>query len=122
MVAVVAAERLHRADEVGERLEVVGALERPAGLHRWEAPAFGTVVGLAADDGAERRRFPPVEPRWAFERTNYLESFPDLIGSVQSFRGDDRDHARLLAAVDAGDDWSSILEPADVMLCPAVCH
>src|SRR5256885_5594456 len=32
------------------------------------------------------------------------------------------DHARLLAAADAGEDWTSLLQPAGVMLCPAVCH
>jgi seryl-tRNA synthetase len=66
--------------------------------------------------------FPPVIPRWLLERTDYLKSFPDLTGSVHTFRGDDKLHARLLALVEAGDDWVEVLEPADVVLRPAACH
>jgi seryl-tRNA synthetase len=67
-------------------------------------------------------RFPPVLPRWVFERTDYLRSFPDLVGSVHTFRGDDRDHAALLGLLDSGRDWSTALSPADVVLCSAACH
>ena len=66
--------------------------------------------------------FPPVIPRWLLERTDYLKSFPDLTGSVHTFRGDDKMHARLLALVDAGEDWVEVLEPAEVVLRPAACH
>ena len=72
--------------------------------------------------GAQRVRFPPVMPRHVFERTDYLKSFPDLTGSIHSFTGSDRDHAKLLAAAEAGDDWSAHLTPSDAMLVPAVCH
>jgi seryl-tRNA synthetase len=74
------------------------------------------------DDGATTLHFPPVIPRWLLERTDYLKSFPDLTGSVHTFRGDDKLHARLLALVEAGDDWVEVLEPADVVLRPAACH
>jgi seryl-tRNA synthetase len=80
------------------------------------------IVRAGADQGATRIRFAPVEPKWAFEKTGYLESFPDLTGAVHTFVGDDRAHRALLAAADKGDDWSTHLAPADVMLCPAVCH
>jgi seryl-tRNA synthetase len=63
-----------------------------------------------------------VIPRWLLERTDYLKSFPDLTGSVHTFRGDDKLHARLLALVDGGHDWVEVLEPADVVLRPAACH
>ncbi|MCU1487504.1 MAG: amino acid--[acyl-carrier-protein] ligase [Actinomycetia bacterium] len=72
--------------------------------------------------GATAVRFPPVMPRHVFERTDYLRSFPDLTGSVHSFTGSDRDHAKLLATADAGDDWSAHLTPSEAMLVPAVCH
>ena len=80
------------------------------------------VASVASADGARRVRFPPVVPTHVFERTDYLRSFPDLTGAVLSFRGSDRDHARLLVAAEAGEDWTSLLQPAGVMLCPAVCH
>src|SRR5437879_1248185 len=80
------------------------------------------VLQLSASVGATRVRFPPLMPTGVFEATDYLRSFPDLTGAVLSFRGDDRAHARLLAAADAGEDWTSMLQPAGVTLCPAVCH
>src|ERR1700722_10502094 len=58
-----------------------------------------------AGDGALTVHFPPVIPRVLLERTDYLKSFPDLIGSVHTFRGDDKLHARLLTLVEEGRDW-----------------
>jgi seryl-tRNA synthetase len=87
---------------------------------------IGGIIGLTTrtgeGDGARSLHFPPVIPRWLLERTDYLKSFPDLTGSVHTFRGDDKLHARLLALVDAGKDWVEVLEPADVVLRPAACH
>ena len=80
------------------------------------------VTRTGVPDGAVSVHFPPVIPRWLLEKTDYLKSFPDLTGSVHTFRGDDRLHARLLALVDAGEDWVEVLEPAGVVLRPAACH
>jgi seryl-tRNA synthetase len=83
---------------------------------------IGLTTRTGVDDGAVTVHFPPVIPRWLLERTDYLKSFPDLTGSVHTFRGDDKRHARLLALVEAGEDWAEVLEPADVVLRPAACH
>jgi seryl-tRNA synthetase len=80
------------------------------------------VVRSQADLDADVLRFPPVEPLAAFERTDYIASFPDLAASVSAFTGDDRTHRALLAARERGERWESFLEPADLMLTPAVCH
>jgi seryl-tRNA synthetase len=72
--------------------------------------------------GAERLTFPPVIVRETFEQTNYIESFPDLMGSVHVFRGSDSDHAELLRRLAASEDWPAMLEPADVTLASAACH
>lgn len=79
-------------------------------------------VAAAASEGATGYRFPPVMPRQVLERTGYLSSFPDLIGSVSTFAGDDQDHKRLMEIAKAGDDWTAMLEDAGVSLCPAICH
>jgi seryl-tRNA synthetase len=99
------------------------------GLYGRSAAFESVVEGLLAllarttsGMGTTKVRFPPVMPRAVFERTDYLKSFPDLTGSVHTFTGGDRDHARLLAAAEAGEDWAGHLTPADAMLCPAVCH
>ena len=75
-----------------------------------------------ASEGAVMLRFPPVMPRHVFELTGYLSSFPDLIGSVSTFTGDNADHRRLMDVAQAGGDWTELLNAAGVNLCPAACH
>jgi len=89
--------------------EVVRALDAMVG--RWASELGATVV-----------HFPPVLARSTFDHTNYLQSFPDLMGSVHVFRGGDRDHAELLRRVEADADWQALLEPAEVVLASAACH
>lgn len=82
----------------------------------------GLAQQVAASEGTLSFRFPPVMPRQVLERTGYLSSFPDLIGSVSTFAGDDKDHKRLMEVAQAGGNWPAMLEDAGVSLCPAVCH
>jgi seryl-tRNA synthetase len=60
-------------------------------------------------------------PRSVLERTGYFRSFPDLVGSLNTFAGDDREHARLLALADAGTQWADELTPTETVMCPATC-
>jgi seryl-tRNA synthetase len=80
------------------------------------------VNATAASDGTASYRFPPVMPRSVLEDSGYLSSFPDMIGSVSTFTGDNAEHKRLMEAAQSGGDWTSFLSAADVSLCPAVCH
>lgn len=73
-------------------------------------------------DRPKVRRFPPVYPRAAFERTDYIASFPNLTGAVSTFTGGDREHRALLADRDAGLPWDGHLAPAGTMLVSAACH
>jgi seryl-tRNA synthetase len=79
-------------------------------------------AGAAAAEGSVGYRFPPVMPQQVLVNSGYLGSFPDMIGSVSSFTGDNRSHMKLLELVEAGGDWTTMLEPAGMALCPAVCH
>jgi seryl-tRNA synthetase len=79
------------------------------------------VAGLESLN-ATRLLFPPVIARSEFEKTDYIASFPDLVGAVESFKGGNREHADLLAARAQGEPWDSWLSPAETMLVPAVCH
>ena len=87
------------------------------------ADGIGRMVSAwGASFGADRLRFPPVLARATFAHTNYVESFPDLMGSVHVFEGGDAEHKELLRRVEADGDWQSLLEPADVVLSSAACH
>jgi seryl-tRNA synthetase len=72
--------------------------------------------------GATTIHLPPVLARSTFDATGYLQSFPDLAGSVHVFKGGDREHAELVRRVEANDDWAALLTPAEVVLAPACCH
>ena len=80
------------------------------------------ILRRAGDQAAERLRFPPVFTRHSFEHTDYIASFPNLTGAVYTFAGGDAEHARLLAARSAGEDWSGHLTPSGTFLTSAACH
>ena len=80
------------------------------------------VAALSLSDGPEVFRFPPLLPRSVYERTDYLRSFPNLMGAIHSFHAGDKEHAKLLATFEDGGDWSGALERTDLMLCPAACY
>lgn len=73
-------------------------------------------------DRAAVRRYPPIYPREAFEKTDYIASFPNLTGAVSTFTGDNAGHRALLADRDAGRPWDGHLHPAGTMLVSAACH
>jgi len=80
------------------------------------------VLRVGADQDAVSIRFPPVMPWSTFQKNGYLESFPDQMGSVHTFRGDERLHAELVRRAESGEDRGELLETTDLVLCPAVCH
>lgn len=71
---------------------------------------------------AEVMRFPPLISRQTYLCTDHIETFPDLMGSVHSFMGKERDHAEMLSKKANGEDWTTSLKPADVMMTPATCY
>lgn len=71
---------------------------------------------------AEVMRFPAILSRKHYLQTTHIETFPDLMGSVHSFTGNERDHARLLQKRADGEDWTSELTPTEVMMTPAACY
>lgn len=93
------------------------------------SPAYQRIVAgidrLVTELGGgafEAVAFPPVLVRSTFDRTGYLESFPDLIGAVQVFRGGEREHRELCRRYEEGGAWPELLEPAAVVLSSAACH
>lgn len=75
-----------------------------------------------ADLAAEVLRFPPGMSRTEFERSGYLNGFPQLAGTVHCFCGDERDHRALLRCLEAGEDWTGQQQVSAVTLTPAACY
>ena len=70
----------------------------------------------------EVMRFPPVFTRKHYLRTDHMQNFPDLMGSVHTFTGDDREHMAMLAEEERAEDWTRDCAPTEVMLMPAACY
>jgi seryl-tRNA synthetase len=66
--------------------------------------------------------FPPLISRSTYLGTSHLRNFPNLMGSVHSFTGNERDHFALLQKYETGDDWARDLATTDLMLSPAACY
>lgn len=77
-------------------------------------------------NGAELKpevvRFPPLLARRHYLATDHLQNFPNLMGSVHTFAGDERAHRRMLDERERGEDWTAELVPTELMLCPAACY
>jgi seryl-tRNA synthetase len=82
----------------------------------------GLVTQLSAGDGAEVYTFPPVIDRTIIEKTDYLDSFPNLAGTVFSFFGKERQALELSKKVHAGEPWGDTQGITDVCLNPAACY
>jgi seryl-tRNA synthetase len=82
--------------------------------------AYATRMG--ADAHPEVLRFPPLLPRASYQKTDHLETFPNLMGSVHSFVGDERGSLALASKKAAGKDWSTDLSATQVMMTPAACY
>lgn len=80
------------------------------------------VSDIAKSDGAERMAFPPIITRRVLERSEYLDSFPQLAGTVFSFFGNDAQHKELQSCVHAGETWGHTQGMTDVVLNPAACY
>jgi seryl-tRNA synthetase len=72
--------------------------------------------------GPEVMRFPPVFARANYEKIDHIHNFPDLMGSVHTFTGNEREHRDMLGKFEKKDDWSRDLAASQVMMTPAICY
>jgi seryl-tRNA synthetase len=85
--------------------------------------AVGSAVTRAASDFNEIHwHFPPVVPRSLVHRVGYMRSFPDLLGSIHAFSGDDAGQKTILDAIENEIDYGSTLATSDAVLLPASCY
>lgn len=121
-----AAHREYRAELVAAGLLIrygVDGVYGLGGTFEGVIEKLGRLVSrTGADLSPEVVRFPPLLGRGDYLRTDHLDGFPNLIGSVHSFAGNDRGHQQLLRTKAEGGDWSRELQATDLMLCPAACY
>lgn len=72
--------------------------------------------------GVTQTHFPPVTAREVLRKTGYMESLPQLCGSVHAFAGDDKSLQPLIKVAADGGDWSPHLTQTDLVLTPAACY
>jgi seryl-tRNA synthetase len=81
---------------------------------------------LVSKEGArlqpEVLRFPPIFSRANYEKIDHINNFPDLMGSLHTFTGGDKEHRALLEKFERKDDWSRDLSASQVMMTPAICY
>jgi seryl-tRNA synthetase len=80
------------------------------------------VTRMGTHLNAEVMRFPPVLDRVSYLKTDHLETFPHLIGSVHSFLGSDAEHLELVRRKQSGQDWSQQLAATALVMTPAACY
>ncbi len=82
----------------------------------------GFITRMGAPQKPEVMRFPPLLARSHYLKTGHIQNFPDLMGSVHTFLGNERGHFAMLEKMDQGGPWTDDLDPAEVMLVPAACY
>jgi seryl-tRNA synthetase len=72
--------------------------------------------------GPEVMRFPPIFSRANYEKIDHINNFPDLMGSLHTFTGGDKEHRAMLDKFQQKEDWSRDLSASQVMMTPAICY
>nr|WP_232445115.1 amino acid--[acyl-carrier-protein] ligase [Burkholderia ubonensis] len=80
------------------------------------------IARVGAEQNTEALRFPPVMSRLEFERSEYMKSFPQLVGTVHTFCGDEHEQRRVLQCLDRGEDWTGNQKPTYLVMTPAACY
>ncbi len=101
---------------------VPGAFGRGAVFEDVLARFNDLVTRLAKNDNAEVMAFPPILDRQVFEKSEYLDSFPQLAGTVFSFFGTDAQHKELSQRIHDKQSWDDLQKMTGVVLTPAACY
>lgn len=80
------------------------------------------VTALGREEAEGCWYLPALMSREQYLKTNHIHNFPDLLGSLHSFAGGDKEHRALTAALADGQDWTAALSPTQLMLVPAGCY
>jgi len=86
------------------------------------AGGLSTLISRYREANTEVLRFPPVMSRRQVEKSGYLKSFPHFLGCVSCLGGDEAEVRATIERSEAGEDWTSSLAAADLVLSPAACY
>jgi seryl-tRNA synthetase len=115
----------------GPLLDLAGAglAHRSHGIMGWSAALEEVFTGLdraltrwGREPGMRVLRFPPVMRRADFERSQFVDSFPQLFGSVHAFSGGRGEHQELRSLAAERGDWGHLVGRTDYVLVPAACY
>ena len=93
----------------------------PATFERVVDSLRAAINALSADT-VEPNLGLPVIARETIERVGYVKNFPQLLGTVHTFRGDTTAWACLRGEAVPGGRWHRDQQPTDVVLTPAACY
>jgi seryl-tRNA synthetase len=115
---------LSELTEAGLLIEsgVPGVFGRGEGFEHVRNAVDELISRVAAPDGAERPRFPPLLPRRQLEQLGYHKTFPHLAGTIFSFDGDDDRALEQEQRAERGEDWTEFQHMTDLVLVPAACY
>jgi len=86
------------------------------------AGGLSTLISRYREANTEVLRFPPVMSRRQVEKSGYLKSFPHFLGCVSCLGGAEAEVRATVERSEAGEDWTSSLAAADLVLSPAACY
>jgi seryl-tRNA synthetase len=114
--------RLERLAEVLFHQTGVDGVHARTGLYEGAVEALAGLISTLRPKGAEVLRFPPVMSRRQLEKQGYLKSFPNLLGCVSCLVGTEREIRSVVDRFETGGEWTSSLDPTDLVLAPAACY
>jgi len=86
------------------------------------AGGLSVLISRYREANTEVLRFPPVMSRRQVEKSGYLKSFPHFLGCVSCLGGAEAEVRAMVERSEAGEDWTSSLSAADLVLSPAACY
>ncbi|HVV94930.1 MAG TPA: amino acid--[acyl-carrier-protein] ligase [Hyphomicrobiales bacterium] len=127
-VASPAADEAVRAERLkairAEHLVPAGAdgVYLRSGVYEDVVERLAALISRQREPDTEVLRFPPVMSRARLEKSGYLKSFPNLLGTVSALHGSDAEIMAAAGRLDRGEDWTEGLAASDLVLAPAACY
>ena len=87
-------------------------------LERFES----LISRVASEDGAIRMNFPPCINRHVLQKSQYLELFPQLVGTIYSYKGESSVEYAQANQLEKSQIWDEMQTITDCCLTPAACY